>query len=185
VCYITMYDGMNLVVNNQSMSYYTGGFYNYTFTPAEGQYSYVVESTCYVNNTETVSGYRATGVLRAGISSVDQIFEGTPTIDLLSQKYYAGVPAQVVLRLAVGSNSVSNAQCYVSMYNASMGKVVENQTMTHVESGLYAFEWVPQEYVSASYVANAYCQGGSLGSKLVQAAASLMVNDGVVMQSVS
>jgi hypothetical protein len=183
VCAVSLYDtNMTKIADNVSMSWYVGGYYNYTFVPLD--VAYTVESTCWVNTTENVSAYRASGVVRSGIATVDQIYEGIPTVDLLSQRLYGGFPGSIVVRLAVGSNDVTNAQCNATVYDEWLEQVMEG-SMVHVERGLYQMNWTPAAFGSSNYPVQVVCVGGSLGVKVVRAAAAMTVETGVVMQVIS
>jgi hypothetical protein len=190
-CRLWLYNGSNMgvIANNVSMSYYQGGFYNYTFTPSVNETSYVVRSNCVLNNTENVSGYQASGMLSVASAAlnVSLIYEGTPKLTLLQGAGFAGAPSQMMAQVTVGSNVVTNAACNVTVYYpANTTKVVSNQPMSYSgDAGMYNYTWTPPVYVSAVYPARVDCRGGSLGAMTVQASTSVRIDDGVMMQSVS
>lgn len=190
-CRLWLYNGSNMgvIANNVSMSYYQGGFYNYTFTPSVNETSYVVRSNCVLNNTENVSGYQASGMLSvaSAVLNVSLIYEGTPKLTLLQGAGFAGAPSQIMAQLIVGSNAVTNAACNVTVYYpANTTKVVSNQPMSYSgDDGMYNYTWTPPQFVSAVYPARVECRGGSLGTLGVQASTSVRIDDGVYMQSVT
>ena len=179
------------VVTNQPMSVFgvsTLGMFNYSMNSTIGSAPYAVRSTCLVQDaTGGFNNYTGIGTLSRPVM-VDDIFEGLPTITLLQQTYVPGEQNQILVQLLIGSSEISNSVCDLTLYYSNFSKVIDAQAMTYSgEAGLYYYNWTPvvTGYGSVNFPARVECSGGSLGTKVAQATASMEVVNGVLMRSVT
>jgi hypothetical protein len=189
-CTMTVVDQLSAVLyNNSPMSLFGSGIgmYYLNVNNTLGTPPYFVHAQCIVNDSagQNVTYGGDSTLNLASISSPLQIYEGIPELTLLSGKKYAGFASQVLVRLRMGSNDVSNAACKLNVFYPNGSKALNNVTMAYFgQEGLYNYTWTPN-YTYGDHAATISCVGGSLGGASAKTAGSFVVEDGVVMQSVS
>lgn len=162
-CNLTIqYQNLTYLINNIPMQQYEEELFNYTFTN-DGNGPYIASAVCALNDSNGDFKYfHDSATIEIPITPT-QIYEGIPELEIVDGDYYGSV-VRVVSSLSVGSNEVSNAQCNVTIYNDTMGKVVDDDGMFYIgEGGLYQYNWSSGE--AGRYTVRSTCYGGSLGTK--------------------
>lgn len=198
ICRISVFDVAGLtVVNNQSMSSFgvsAIGMFNFSMNTTLGSGApYAVRSVCSVNDSGgQVNSYLGTGTLNALSSAsinVSQIFEGTPSVKLVSNEIASSSNGRIMAQVLKGSTGVSDAFCSLTIYFPNNStKLVNSVSMSYFgEAGLYNYSLVaPVSYGIDIYPSRINCTSGlQLGSQVVQTIEPVRVVGGVVMQSVS
>jgi hypothetical protein len=197
VCRVTVIDSVaTVVVNNQSMSSFgvaSLGMFNYTMNSTVGAGPpYAVRAVCSVNDSaNTFNDYLGVGRLQASASvyTPTQIYEGIPSVRLVSGDLQSNTAGRIMAQVLKGSNSVSDAVCGLTVYYPlNTTKILNNVSMSYFgEDGMYNYSWVPPiTYGMDVYSSRVSCTGGvQLGALVVQSAQPINVIGGVAMQVVS
>jgi hypothetical protein len=196
-CTVSLIDSAgNAPYNSSQMSVFGAsalGMYSFSFNASQGAGApWTVKTACFVNDSAGSNvTYVNVGTLSPAISisaaAAGQIYEGTPSVKLLQGAGYAGYDSTILAQVKIGSSSISNAICNVTVYYpTNTSKVVDAAGMSYIgDDGIYSYTWIPPSYVTAFYPARISCTGGALGTFVVQDSTSINIQDGVNMQVIS
>ena len=179
-CYATIQNStFGTIANNISMTTSGKGYYSYDFNSSAVAAPYYASVACLVNDSSGNTTYYLDSqpILSRPITVAD-IFEGTPSVEMFQTNLISGVPGQILAQVKIGSNSVTNAVCKLTVYNSTLGKYLDNVTMSYSgDDGVYNYTWSSPPFDIYTVASRVSCSGGSLSTFTVQDTQTIGIQD--------
>ena len=120
--------------------------------------------------------------LTGGGQTGAQIYEQFPDVWLAQTNLYPGYTTPLVAVATLGSTDVSNATCYVTIYDQAAAVLVNTQAMTST-GGKYLYNWSVPNGSDGHYPVKINCTSGAFGTAKITKLQDVYVNGQVFMQT--